>query len=425
MITFNPVKSQVAKRTFKSLSVRNYRLYFIGQVISMSGTWMQTFAQGWLVLNLTHDNAIALGFVAAAQFSPVLIFGPWGGLIADRHDKRTLLFFTQGISALLALVLGLATAFHMDSVALVICLASLLGCVNVIDNPTRQSFVMDMVGKEVLSNAISLNSVLMNLARVVGPGMGGIIIGTVGLQTCFFFNAGSFAAVILALALMNPKDLFRKPPIERAPHQLRDGFSYVRSNPNLLIPLIVMTVVGLLAYNFQVTLLLLGRETFHQSAAGSGSFFAVMGAGAVVGGLMVASRRRTTKSAFVISAGVFGALLTTLAFAPNLLLAEFVILPMGAASIAYIAISNSTLQLQAQAEYRGRVMSLFAVAFLGTTPIGSLLISVVASQFGPRSAVALGGIATMISALIAALVLRKPREVKSDLARNLDLPNMG
>ncbi len=254
--------------------MRNYRLYFTGQVISVSGTWMQSVAQAYLILFPLHGTGLEVALATSLQFLPLLLLGPFGGLIADRLDKRKVLYCTQGTAGALALILGILSVTHSVTLWEVYALAAGLGFVNLFDNPARQTFVSEMVGVELLPNAVSLNSVLMNSARVIGPAIGGVLILTVGVSTCFFLNAASFAAVIVALAMMRGAELYRRPGVVRAKGQVREGFRYVWSTPDLKIPLISMAIVGVFAFNFTVTLPLLAKFTFD---GGAGSVQLVLG----------------------------------------------------------------------------------------------------------------------------------------------------
>jgi MFS family permease len=388
-------------RTFRSLGVRNYRLYFAGQVVSVSGTWMQQVAQAWLVLRITNSG-VALGTVTALQFLPVLLGGAWGGVIADRFDKRRVLFGTQATAGLLALVLGLLTLSGDIQLWMVYVLAAALGCVNAVDNPSRQAFVHELVGRADLPNAVSLNSVLMNLARVIGPALAAVLIVTVGIAPCFLINAASYLAVIVGLALMRREELLGTGTVARAKGQLRAGLHYAWSTPELRNPLLLMVVIGTLAYEFQVTLPLMAKFTFHGGAGAYGLMTSCMAAGAVVGGLAVASRERPTSKSLTRAALAFGLLILGVAAAPSLTVAVALLVLMGAASIAFIAMSNSTLQLRSDPAMRGRVMALFAVAFLGSTPIGAPVVGAVAQAWGPRAAIAIGGAAALAAALVTA-----------------------
>jgi MFS family permease len=396
----------IAGRTFKALKVRNYRLYFFGQIVSVSGTWMQGVAQSWLVLQLTGSGA-ALGTVLGAQFLPTLIAGPLGGVIADRMPKRRLLVITNTMAGLLALTLGLLTATGAVQLWMVYVLAFLLGCTNAIDNPARQTFVQEMVGPAQVPNAVSLNSVVMNASRMIGPATAGVLIATVGLSACFLLNAASYLSVLLALGLMRVSELHLAPTIKRAKGQLREGFRYVWATPALRTPLLMMAAVGTLTYEFAVTLPLLAKFTFGGDAGTYAAMSVTMASGAVIGGLVAASRGRPTSKRLTGAALVLGVLMLGLAAAPSLTVV-FLILPLiGAASITFIATSNATLQLTAPAAMRGRVMALFAVAFLGTTPIGGPVVGWVAEVTDPRTAIALGAVVAIGASLVGARSLRR------------------
>jgi MFS family permease len=391
---------RVLRTTFEALRYRNYRLYFFGQLVSVSGTWMQTVAQAWLVLRLT-GSGVALGSVVALQFLPMLLVGAWGGLIADRFDKRRLLLGTQTFAGLLALTLGLLTVTGTVQLWMVFALAFGLGCVNVVDNPTRQAFVVEMVGSDSVTNAVSLNSVIMNSARVVGPAVAGILIAVVDVGPCFLINAASYVAVIVSLLAMRPGELHPGRRAASRPGQLRAGFRYVWSNPELRTPLLLMVVIGTLAYEFQVSLPLMARFTFHSGAAAYGAMSAFMGAGAVVGGLVSAARGAPTPRRLRNAALMFGILILGVAAMPTLGAALAVLPFMGGASISFIAMANSTLQLRSAPELRGRVMALYGVAFLGSTPVGGPIVGLVGETLGPRAGVGIGGVATLVAIAVA------------------------
>jgi MFS family permease len=390
-----------ASRTFEALQVRNFRLYFLGQLVSISGTWMQSVAQGWLVLNLT-GSAIDLGIAVALAFVPMLAVGTLGGLFVDRHSKRRILLSTQSASAVLALVLGLLTALGHVTVWDVYVMAFLLGVVNVFDNPARQSFVQEMVGRDLLPNAVSLNSVMVNAGRIVGPASGGIVIALFGIPACFFINAASFMALLLALVLMRRSELQPIRRVERESGQLRAGFRYAFGNEAIRSILVVVALVGVFAYNFTVTLPLLVRDTFHGSASTYALFTAAMGLGAVIGGLIVAHRSRPSARMLALLCAIFGVMLVALALAPTEVIGLVIMVPMGAASISFVATANATLQLVTAEEMRGRVMALYAVGFLGSTPIGAPLMGVLCDLTNPRVGIVLGGIATLLGAVILA-----------------------
>jgi MFS family permease len=400
--------SRAFDRTFRSLRTPNYRLYFFGQIVSLTGTWMQSVAQAWLVLQLT-GSGLALGTTAALQFAPILVAGPWGGVIADRVDKRRLVIWTQSAAGTLALVLGLLTLENVVRLWMVYMLAFLLGLVNLVDMPVRQSFVFEIVGPEDLANAVSLNSVVVNGARVVGPAVAGLLIASVGLTPCFLINAASYLAVIAGLLAMDTTRLNRATPMARGPGQLRAGLRYAWSRAELRTPLLMMAVVGTLAYNFSVVLPLLAQTTFGGGARAYGGMFSVMGVGAVLGGLVFAARARPTRLLLAGAAVAFGAAIGLAAVAPNLSLATLAMLPVGAASTAFIATSNALLQLNASSEMRGRVMALFSLVFLGSTPIGGPLVGWIAERFGPRDALGLAAAATLLTGIFGIAERRRRR----------------
>ncbi len=398
---------RIGKTTFESLGVRNYRLYFIGQGISITGTWMQTIAQTWLVLELTH-SATAVGLLVAAQFLPILLVGPFGGVIADRFDKRKLLYFTQSTALTLALILALLVQFHLVQLWMVFVLASCLGFVTVIDNPTRQSFVIELVGSDRLTNAVTLNSVEINLGRIIGPTIAGILIAGVGLGLCFFLNSASYVAVLTCLALMDGRLLNRAKRTTQIKGQLTEGFRYIARTPILRDTLIMFAIIGTFTYEFQVVLPVLAQKTFHGDAALYAAFTAAMSIGSVVGGLITASlRRRTNSKTLAITTLAFGAAMLAAATAPTAALTMVVLVAVGFASIAFSAQANSTLQLSSAPEMRGRVMSLWTVAFMGTTPIGGPIIGWVSDAVSPQAGLAIGGVAAICAAAFGFYAARR------------------
>ena len=384
----------------------NFRLYFTGQAISLVGTWMQSVALVWLVLEITGSGTL-LGLVVAAQFLPVLLLGAYAGLVADRLNKRRLLLCTQSAMALLALLLGLLTVTHTVQLWMIFAIAVLFGCVNSLDNPTRQSFVMEMVGGGRVQNAVSLNSAMVNGSRAVGPAIAGGLIATVGVGICFLINAASFVAVLVALSLMRVADLRPTEPVAREKGQLREGLRYVRHTVGLLVPLLMMALIGTLAYEFQVALPLLARVSLHGGAETYGFMTAAMAIGAVAGGLYVATRKQTGLLPLTVAAACFGVAIFAAALAPSLAV-ELVVLPVvGFASTSFLATGNSTLQLSSEPRLRGRVMALWSVTFLGSTPIGGPIIGAVGEYVGPRWGLAIGGVACLLAAAIGALALNR------------------
>jgi MFS family permease len=398
------------KVTFAALAVPNYRRYVSGQAISLIGTWMQMTAQAWLVLTLTHSST-ALGVIVALQTIPVLLLAPYGGVIADRVDKRRLMIVLQSAMGVQALVLGLLTVAGVVHVWEIGILAALLGFNNAFENPSRQSFMLEMVGPEYLRNAVSLNSVLVNVARSIGPAVAGILIATVGDGVCFLVNAASFVAVVASLVTMDKSALSPTEPTPRAKGQLREGLRYVRSTPELAIPLVMMGIVGCLTYEFQVSLPVMASRGLHVGATGFGFMTAAMGLGAIVGGLRVAARGKTGLAPLVAAACAFGLTVTLAALAPNLALELAALAFAGAASISFMSTGNSTLQLAAEPSMRGRVMSLWFVAFQGSTPIGGPIIGVVMAVFGARAGLGLGAVTCAAAAVLGIAAMRRERRV--------------
>jgi MFS family permease len=394
-------------RTFASLRNRNFRLYFAGQSVSLIGTWMQSITQSWLVFTMTHSGT-AVGLITAVQTLPILLLGPLGGTIADRFGKYRILLWTQSLAGLQAAVLaGLELTGHLALWELFV-IAGSLGLVNTVDNPTRQTFIVEMVGREQLANAITLNSVMVNAARAAGPAAAGVLIASIGSGWCFAINAVSFAFVVAALVAIRKDQLLVTPRATRARGQLIEGFRYVAARPVLRDALVMMAVVGCLTYEFQTTLPLLAGQTFHGDAATYGFFTASMGVGAVAGGLVAAGRRGRSTRRLVNTALGFGVVLVLAALAPTALTEELALLAVGAGSVTFLALGNTTLQLEADPEMRGRVMSLWSVAFMGTTPIGGPLVGFVAGALGARMGLGIGAAAAVFAGLYGLRRLARP-----------------
>jgi MFS family permease len=409
---------RAGRLTFAALSVPNYRRYYGGQAVSLIGTWMQMTAQAWLVFTLTHSSA-ALGVVIALQTLPVLVFGPYGGVIADRIDKRRLMIILQSVMGVQALVLGLLTVTGTVKVWEIGVLATFLGLNNAFENPARQSFMLELVGPEHLRNAVSLNSVLVNAARTIGPAVAGILIATAGSGICFLANAASFAAVVASLVTMKRSELRPTTPTPRARGQLREGLRYVRRSPELAVPLLMMALVGCLTYEFQVTLPVMASRGLHVGATGFGFMTAAMGVGAVAGGLLVAARGKTGLRPLVLAVSGFGVAMTLATIAPSISFELVALTFAGGASLTFMSTANSTLQLGAEPTMRGRVMSLWFVAFQGSTPIGGPAVGVLMAVSGPRAGLGLGAITCFVAALGGLIVLRRlraPRHDRSALA---------
>lgn len=397
---------KAGRMTFAALAVPNYRRYMSGQAISLTGTWMQMTAQAWLVLTLTHSSTW-LGIIIALQTIPVLVLCPYGGVIADRVNKRRLMVVLQSAMGVQALVLGLLTVTGNVTVAEIGVLAVVLGLNNAFENPARQSFMLELVGAEHLRNAVSLNSVMVNVARTVGPAVAGILIATAGDGVCFLLNAASFVAVVASLTTLDLSRLSPTPPAVRAAGQLREGLRYVRRTPQLAVPLAMMAVVGCLTYEFQVSLPVMADRGLHVGATGFGFMTAAMGLGAVLGGLLVAARGRTGLGPLAIASTAFALAMALATAAPSLDIELCALALTGAASIAFMSTGNSTLQLSAAPDMRGRVMSLWFVAFQGSTPIGGPVVGWIMAVLGPRAGLGLGAIAAALVALAGLLAGRR------------------
>ena len=367
---------------------------------------MQTVALGWLVLSLT-GSGVAVGVNLALQFLPILIFGLWGGLVADRFDKRRTLMRTQAAFALLAGALWALTLSGVAELWMIYGLSLLIGTVTVIDNPTRQSFVTEMVGADLVANAVSLNSAVFNASRIIGPAVAGVIIATVGLPWAFFINAVSFAAVIAGLRAMDPARLLRPEPAICEGGQVRAGLRYVWGVPRLRYTVLLVAIVATFGINFSVVLPLFARFEFHEGAGAFGFLTSMMALGALVGALVSAARKRPTRRLLIGSAAVFGGLSSAAAFAPTLPVLAMLLVPIGAASITFIATANATLQLNSSPAMRGRVMALHGLVFLGSTPLGGPAIGWISETFGPRTGLATGGVICLLAALAAIAAIKR------------------
>jgi MFS family permease len=392
--------SAAVRRSFGSLSVPNYRRYFAGQVVSLSGNWMQTVAALWLILDLT-GSGVAVGATTALQFLPMLLFGAWGGLLADRFPKRRLLMLTQALMALPALGLFAVTGAGVVAPWMVYLAVFAMGAVNAVDNPTRQSFVIEMVGADRVVNAVSLNSVIVQAARIAGPAIAGLLIAAFGVGPCFAVNALSFGAMIAALWLMDPAQLRMAATSGREPGAIRAGLRYVRRTPELAVPLALMALVGTFGFNFQVVLPLLARFSFDGGAGTYAVLVSAMGVGSVAGALIVGARGRTGPRLIAAAALAFGATAGLAAAMPSLAFEIPILALLGAAAVTFAATVNSTLQLAVEPAMRGRVMALYSVVFLGSTPIGGPLTGWLSQAYDPRVALLLAAIAGVFAAWAA------------------------
>jgi MFS family permease len=383
-----------ARDTFRSLHVRNFRLFFGGQLISQVGNWLTLVAQTLLVYKLTNSG-VALGVLAAAQFGPVLLLGPWAGLVADRSDKRRLLLIVQTIAMLQSFTLA-ALAFSGNPPVVAIYAVAIIGGITVaFDNPARRAFVVEMVPEEDVHNAVSLNSALMTSARVFGPALAGLLVATVGFGWCFLSDGLSYLAVLLGLYLMRTEELRPAPVTPKRKHQVRDGFRYVRNVPELFVPLVMMAVVGTLSYNFQTIFPVFTTRDLHGTGTTFTILFSVVSVGALVGALGTARRRSISVRSVAVASLGYGAAMAVMAFVPNQAAAYVVGVVLGVTSIAFLTASTSIVQVESAPEMRGRVLALQAMLFLGSTPIGGPIVGWVSQQFGARWAIGLGAIAAL------------------------------
>jgi MFS family permease len=394
------------RSTFVALEVRNFRLYFFGQLVSTVGNWMQMLGQAWLVLELTDNSGAMLGLVTAMQWIPTLLLSSWAGLVADRNDKRTILIASEVAAGLLALALGLLVLTDVVQFWMVLVVALLFGVMSAVSQPARQAFVHELVGPERLTNGLSLTNLIINLGRLVGPALAGLVISVWDLSVCFLANAVSYVPPVITLALLSTRDLHTVAPVQRAKGQLVEGLRYVRRTPRLWVPLVLMVAIGTFTYEYQVLLPLLTSVTFGMDAAGYGLLQTVMSIGGISGGLWVARRAVPTNRLIVGAAFALGLVTLVLAVVPGYGGALLVVPFLGATSIAFSTLVNSSLQLTSEPGMRSRVVGLFMIAWIGTTPIGGPLVGWIAQTWSPRWALLLGGVVALIAGALARRRLR-------------------
>lgn len=396
--------------TFRSLKIRNFRLFFSGQLISQTGNWLTLIAQTLLVLKLT-DSGIALGLLAAAQFGPVLLFGAFAGLVADRSDKRKLLIAVQSFAMLQSFVLAGLAFMDRPPVWAIYVVASFGGLATAFDNPARRSFVVELVPKDEITNAVSLNSALMTGSRVVGPALGGLLVATAGFGWAFLLDGVTYIAVLVGLRMIDPTKVRKGPVAPRGRGQIRDGLRYAMSVPELKVPLVMMAVIGTLAFNFQTVLPLFTVRDLDGSDLTFSLLMSVVSLGSLAGALAAARRKDVGVRMVSLAALTFGASMLTLAVAPNQPVAFVVGAVMGVTSITFMTTSTAIVQLRADAVMRGRILALQAIVFLGSTPIGGPIVGAVAERFGARWALTLGATATIAAGAYGLLTIRRARTV--------------
>ena len=397
------------KRTFGSLDTYNYRLYFTGDLISHVGGWMQAMAEAWLALQLTGSGA-AVGATFAFRFGPVLFFGLWGGAIADHFDRRRVMLVTQSLAALLAVVLWVVVFTGVVQVWMLFGIAFLLGLVTVVDEPARQAFVEEMVGREKLPNAVALNSAVLNSARITGPALGGLLIKYVGVEWVFFGNAVSYFAVVIALAMMRKAELHRfHRPTARV--RVREGLAYAWSLVQIRSTIALVAVVGTLVYNFPTFLILTARLTFGGGAGLAGTLMAVLGVGTVIGALTAALRARPTAQTVTATAALLGiALLVAASMLPSELAFGIALVPVGALAVFFGSTANGHMQMSSAPHMRGRVMAIYSLLTLGSTVVGGPFVGWVCQTWSPRVGLALAGSATLVAAIAVQLFKVRPKK---------------
>ncbi len=386
-------------RVFAPLGVRNYRLYVIGQVASVSGNWMQQIAVAWLVIKLTN-SPLALGIATAAQQAPYLVFGPWGGLLADRLSTRRLLITTQLAQMVAPIALFALYTSGTIQIWQVYVLVMIRGLVNTVDNPARQTFVAELVARDHVVSAVSLNASVTQAGRLLGPAAAAIVIATLGLGPCFLLNAASFMVMAVLLLLMHPAELHPVTPGSRGGGQLRAGFAYAARTPALRIPLLLMAVVGLLSFNFTVVLPSVADFTFHGNATTYALMMNFLAAGALTGAVSSGTRTAVTPRAASWAAVSFGVALGFAAVSPTLHVMLGALVLVGATSVLFSASVQASLQLAVDAEMRGRVLSLYQILYQGTTPVGAILVGWLASVEGARSGLVLGAAAGVVAGAV-------------------------
>ena len=406
---------------FRSLRVRNYRLFAGGQLVSLTGTWMQRVAQDWLVLQLTN-SATALGIVTALQFLPSILLGLWGGALADRSDKRRLLLKTQTALAAAALMLGLLAVTHTVAVWHVMALAVVVGVISAVDTPTRQAFAVEMVGRDELANAVAINSTIFNAGRIIGPAIAGVMISAVGTGWAFLANALSSVAVLAGLALMRPGELHPAPHLTRAPGQLREALTYVRSRTDLKLAMLLAFIVGTFGMNFQITTAVLAKQVFHHGADGFGLLSTALAVGACLGAVLATRRNQRPTGLFLVAmAALFGSVEVVAGVMPTFDTTALVLVPAGLCMLSFSTAANSSVQLGADPVMRGRVMALYLMCFMGGTPIGAPAIGWVAEAFGPRWGMVGGGLISALAAVTIGVVLARRRDLHvSDLVDRVE-----
>jgi MFS family permease len=399
-------------RPLAAFAVPNYRRFTIGQTISLVGSWTETVAQAILVLRLTHSGAW-LGLATASRYAPVLLLTPYAGVIVDRYSKRRILLLTQSSLAAASLVLGLLVVTGAIRLWMVFAVALAFGTATALDNPARLAFVSEMVGSRLIRNAVTLNSTLVNVGRGVGPMVAATLVATVGVGWCFIANAASFVAVICSLLILNVSQLHPSVRAPRVRRQLRQGLAYARTVPAILAPVGMMVLIGTFTYEYEVSLPLFARGPLHGGATTYSLLLAAFGFGSVAGGLYCIHRPQTGVPRMIRAALLYAAAMLGTALTSQTYLAIVLLIVVGVASIIFLTTGNSTIQIAARPDMRGRVIALWSTALVGSTPIGSTIIGAVGDS-APRLALILGAAACAAAAALAAAMLANSSSTKSN-----------
>jgi MFS family permease len=398
--------------TFASLSIYNYRVFAAGALISNTGTWMARVAQDWLVLTqLTDHSSVALGIVTGLQFAPLALFAPISGMIADRFPKRRILFATQSALALTSLLTGVLVVTGAVQLWHVFLLAFVQGVATALDNPARQTFVSEMVPHECLSNAVGLNSASFNAARLIGPGVAGLVIAAVDTGPAFFVNTLSFVAVLFALSRLRPGEL-NPAPRPRGKGQIREGLRYVRGRPDIVLVMALVFVLGTFGMNFQMTTALMATVVFHKGVGAYGLLGSIMAVGSLSAALLSARRRNPRLRVVLMALAGFGVASAAAALAPSYIWFAVLLIPVGLTALTVLTTANSMVQLSVDPAMRGRVMALYMAVFMGGTPLGSPLIGWIGSAWGPRWTILVGSVATGLAVLAAMLYLMRSQKIQ-------------
>ncbi|GAA3631727.1 MFS transporter [Kineosporia mesophila] len=403
---------------FRALGIRNYRLWATGAIVSNTGTWMQRVAQDWLVLTqLTDNSGVAVGITTALQFLPVLLLAPWAGAVTDRFDRRRVLIFTQVAFAVLGLTLGLLVVTGLVQLWMVYTLAFGLGVIAAVDGPARQAFVSELVPVDYLPNAVGLNSASFNAGRLIGPGLAGLLIASFGTGLVFLINGVSFVAVVFSLTRMNRAELSAQQRPPRGNRSARAGLVYVRSHPEIGLIMAIVGTVAMLGLNSQITIALMARLVFDKGAGEYGILGSVMAIGSLGGALLAARREHPTVKLVITAAAAFGVTSILSAVMPTYWSFGLMLIPVGLSALTMLTAANATIQLSTEPAMRGRVMALYMAVIMGGTPIGSPIIGWVGETFGPRWTVLIGGIGTLLVAVVAVLVLSRSPGLRAAVAQ--------